>query len=370
MENNKSLLEEISQLNSEFEKTINQFDNSTLFPDSAISFSFSSIYININSYTNFQYSWNPIYQDKTLTYLNKLIKKSNVSLKSVYYSKTISSSSLSDPSSNIKSLSNIIKKDSLSLSFNRTNSSISKYKDFLNIKDNKKSNYIDGNNGIKSAFFDFENKAINNDKVKKMKRKLKYTDSEHLKIKSDNKNKKLKSNKKEKIQTLKSISKKRQKRKPSINQVIKINLKETFNFDNIDIKNNELFKRTDIKKEKIFSDKENKKKIKKKKKKNSIISQNNNIAIKNIEAQFLNKKQEKASPRKSIIDKKRERIKSLQKELNLNNNISIKKPNKSNNALNNNDLNPIENKKLDREEKIYSENYFAKEQKEEDCIII
>ena len=74
---NKIFLEQIPEIYSEKDYLFNKFDKEDLVKEEVISFSFESIYQNINTSTNLEYSKNKIIQEKALKYINKLIENKN-----------------------------------------------------------------------------------------------------------------------------------------------------------------------------------------------------------------------------------------------------------------------------------------------------
>jgi hypothetical protein len=92
-------LDKIPEISSSEEYSIYQFDKKDLAKDGVISFTLESIYQNINIYSNLQYSKNKIFQEKTLSYLNKLINNIESSSSESSSSSSSSSSELSKSSS-------------------------------------------------------------------------------------------------------------------------------------------------------------------------------------------------------------------------------------------------------------------------------
>ena len=91
---NKSFLENIPDMSFE-EDSVNHFNEKNLKKEEVISFTFESIYQNINTITNMKYSKNRIYQEKTIKFLKKLESKPNTSISSKD-NKNSFSNSLSD----------------------------------------------------------------------------------------------------------------------------------------------------------------------------------------------------------------------------------------------------------------------------------
>ena len=94
-------MDKLPEISSSEECSVYQFDKNDLAKDGVISFTLESIYKNINIYSNLQYSKNKIFQEKTLSYLNKLIN--NIESSS---SESNSSSSSSSELSKSNSFSN------------------------------------------------------------------------------------------------------------------------------------------------------------------------------------------------------------------------------------------------------------------------
>ena len=97
-------LDKISEINSSSENnSIHAFDKKDLLQESTISFSFESIYQNINIHTKMKYSEDKNLQQKTLSYLTKIIENNgkSSSMKSFSYTSEFSrSSSFSNDLSN------------------------------------------------------------------------------------------------------------------------------------------------------------------------------------------------------------------------------------------------------------------------------
>ena len=78
----KLFLEKIPDISFEEEDSVKYFNEKNLIKEEVISFSFQSIYQNINTITNMKYSKNKIYQEKTLKFLKKLDDKTKASISS------------------------------------------------------------------------------------------------------------------------------------------------------------------------------------------------------------------------------------------------------------------------------------------------
>ena len=95
---NNLFFEKIPEIS--FEDSINHFDNNNLTKEGVISFCFESIYQNINTITNMEYSKNKDYQEKTIKFLSKLKDKKNSSINiSIENNKNSFSNSFSDKKS-------------------------------------------------------------------------------------------------------------------------------------------------------------------------------------------------------------------------------------------------------------------------------
>ena len=55
---NKSFFDKISEISSKDDNSFRQFDNNNLVPEGVITFSFESLYKNINTFTNMKYAKN------------------------------------------------------------------------------------------------------------------------------------------------------------------------------------------------------------------------------------------------------------------------------------------------------------------------
>ena len=393
MLNNNIFLEGISQIPTEEEKSFSHFDKTKISPENVISFSYQSLYKNINAFSNLKYSKNPIYEEKTLSYLNKLIQKNIEDTKNNVSMRTIISSfrNNSHSYSNMKSMSNIIKNNS-TISLSGTSSSIKRYEEFFSPKDknisiNKSRNLSiskSGNNnsvnksGVKSNLFQQNNRLSNLldiqfNRSKQINKKSKLDKSEdsflmNINLKSENEKAEGKGKSKLKLRLSKNESqinrtispRKRVRRDSCAYPVIKIGIESIDN----KLKDKKLLVNTDINKEIEHSFKGNKKKLKKIKR---TVASNNNNTIKRIEKVFFGHnyahKPETISPRKIT----RERRKSKQKELKAEiNNFRMKINNKTMNSI----MNDYEIKRVNKINNLYDDNYLAKEQDDEECIII
>ena len=133
---NKAFLEKIPEFNSDEEYSIHHFSNSDLIHEEVVSFTFESIYQNINAYTNLEYSKNKKYQQKTLFYLTKLMSNK---------SKILSSFS----------------EDDLSSEMNKSNSFSKSSKNTIISNDRRNMNSAYKNTLINSGQFDIFNSPIN-----------------------------------------------------------------------------------------------------------------------------------------------------------------------------------------------------------------
>jgi hypothetical protein len=135
--NHNNILDKIPEFDSDEEYSTHQFSLSDLSKENTTSFSIESIYQNINAYTNMEYSKNKNYQQKTLDYINKLLKKKDKTKLSSSHSYNYSYSDNDDINNNNIS-SKINKSSSFSNSFsNNKNKSFSVD---INTKNNSKKN--------------------------------------------------------------------------------------------------------------------------------------------------------------------------------------------------------------------------------------
>ena len=392
MVNNNIFLEGISQLQTEEEKSFSHFDKTKISPENVISFSYQSLYKNINAFSNLKYSKNAIYEEKTLSYLNKLIQKNIEDTKNNNVSvRPINSSFINNSYSNMKSMSNIIRNNS-TISLSGTSSSIKRYEEFFSSKDknisvNKSRNLSirkSGNNnsvnknGVKSHLFQQNNRQnnlldikFNRSKQQNKKSKLHKSENSFLmniNLKNENENAEGRGKSKLKLRLLKnefqitrSLSpSKRVRRESCVYPVIKIGIESIDN----KLKDKKLLVSTGINKEIAYSFQENKKKLKKKKR-NTVASNNN--TIKEIEKVFfghnLAHNPQAISPRKSTREKRKSKQKDLKADIN---NIRKKSYNKSMNTI----MNDYEIKRDNKINNLYDDNYLAKEPNDEECIII
>ena len=115
------ILDKVPNINNIDNSSLNKFNKKELIQEDTISFSIKSIYKNINIYTNMKYSQSTNLQEKTLSYLDKLIEKENKD----------SSFDMSPISKSKKK--KIQNKETLSLS-RSSNSSFKDYEELLNLK--------------------------------------------------------------------------------------------------------------------------------------------------------------------------------------------------------------------------------------------
>ena len=355
---NKSFLDKINEIDTQEDLSFNHFDKNDLISEKTTSFSLKSIYKNINVHTNMKYSQNISLQNKTLSFLDKLIKNENKKRN------TINTSSLSDSFSQIKKMitdeSNIIKKNSISLS--RSNSS---YKEILNLNESIEKNVI-RSEVVENTNFD---KFLNQNKIAKKKDKNKPK-------MSPGKKSFLKAKNTEQIGSFKISPKKSQKRFSYIfNQYININLEDSNNNDtNINYKNSNIKVKNTPKKRKkkqrILSHIETKKKNKDKDiKKGKTHVYNNNIkSIKKSKGLGSHNSNENLSPVKSSI-RKSCKFENKYSDSNQGKLSGIKNTNQPQDVKIYENLLNNDNKKIDKQIK-NSGDYFSKAEKEEECIII
>jgi hypothetical protein len=371
---NKSFFDKISEISSKDDNSSHQFDKNDLVPEGAISFSYESLYKNINTFTNMRYSKNNSFQEKTLAFLTKLMKMEESN-------KKINSSFLSDNLSRIKmSESNLMKKDTLSLS--GSNSSFrKKYGELLNVKEKNFLQLSTEKSKLKSAAFDDNNKAvINKCRSVKKKNKGKKQNKLQLDLFGSNINEKIneksmnQSKTKEKNKAKVSPSPLKRKRHTIFKSIHNIKLEENSNIES-NIHSN--YNNYNQKKSKLGPEIQNKKKNGKRKRNSQVYPAKSFIAFEidnNNNFENVSRMSKKTHIKDKSIAKKRTtqfHQKSTEKVLHLNNlNNSNKRPSKvikesliqsdkkivkTKNTVNNNN-NSLE--------------YFAKEEKEEECIII
>jgi len=144
-----NFFENIQEINFEEVNDINHFTN--LRKEGVISFSFESIYQNINTITNMEYSKNKIYQEKTIKFLKKLTTKKET------------------PNSiSIKDINN-----SFSDSFSENNESISLYSSSEknnNISDKKSSRNLDLTKLFSDSNDSKENSDVKSEQLYKIKK--------------------------------------------------------------------------------------------------------------------------------------------------------------------------------------------------------
>ena len=100
-----NFLDKIPEISSSDEYSFKKFEKKDLSQEEVISFTLNSIYQNINIHTKMKYSENKYFQQKTLTYLTKLIEKDS-------YSPSSSDSNISESNSIFFTLSDNDKKSS------------------------------------------------------------------------------------------------------------------------------------------------------------------------------------------------------------------------------------------------------------------
>ena len=349
---NKSFLDKINQINTHEDLSFHYFDQNDLVKEMSTSFSLKSIYKNINTHTNMKYSQNISLQNKTLSFLDKLIKDENKN--------TINTSSLSESFSQIKRM---ISDDSIalnknSISISRSNSS---YKEFLNL------NKTIERNGIKSALVETNiDRFLNQNKAGKKKDKNKSKISPGKKIFLKTKNS-------EQMSSFKISPKKSKRFSYIFNQYININLEDSNNIDtNINFKNSNIkIKNTPKKKKKkhkILSHIETKKRHKDKNIKKGRTHVYNNIKsikkCKGIDSHISN---DNPSPVKSSIRKSRHENKTS--ESNQGKLSGFKITNQPQDIKLYEKYLNTDDKKIDKQIK-NSADYFSKVEKEEECNII
>ena len=132
---NKSFLDKIPEINIDEEYSLYKFDKNELIQEEVISFSFDSLYKNINIHTNMKYSNNTFLQEKTLSFLDKILKNQNGEQNKNTSNNTINSNSLTNSMSKINRIftdeSKIDKQES-------SNSSFINYEEILNMRNRDK----------------------------------------------------------------------------------------------------------------------------------------------------------------------------------------------------------------------------------------
>ena len=370
---NKSFFDKISEISSKDDNSSHQFDKNDLVPEGAISFSYESLYKNINSFTNMRYSKNNLFQEKTLAFLTKLIKMES--------SKNINSSFISDNLSKIKMTeSNLMKKDTLSLS--GSNSSFrKKYGELLNVKENNFLQLSTEKSKLKSAAFDNNdnNKGVIN-KCKSVKKKNKGKKQNKLNLDlfginiNEKMNEKSMNQSKTKEKNKAKVSPSKKKRHTIFKSIHKIKLEEN---SNIESNINSNYNNCNQKKNKLGPEIQNKKNNKKRKRNSQVYKAKYFIGFEsdnNNNFEKVSRMSRKSQIKDKSIAKKRTtqfHQKSTEKVINLNNlNNSNKKQNKV-----------IKEPLIQSDKKVVklkntvnnisnSLDYFAKEEKEEECIII
>jgi len=352
---NKSFLDKINEINTHEDLSFHHFEQNDLVKEINTSFSLKSIYKNINEHTNMKYSQNINLQNKTLSFLDKLIKDEKKN--------TLNTSSLSDSFSQIKRMisndSIAINKNSISIS--RSNSS---YKEFLNLNDTNEKNII------KSAVVETSNidKFLNHNKFGKKKDNNKSKMSPGKKIFLKTKNI-------EQVKSFKISPKKRKRYSYIFNQYININLEDSNNIEtNINYKNSNIkIKNTPKKrkkKQRILSHIETKKRHKDKNiKKGRTHIYNNNIKnIKKSKGLDSHISNGNLSPGKTSI-RKSCRFEYKTSESNVGKISGFKNTNQPQDMKIYENILNAEDKKFDKQIR-NSADYFSKVEKEEECIIL
>ena len=269
---NKSFFDKIPEINIEEEYSLYKFDKNELIQEEVISFSFNSLYKNINIHTNMKYSNSSILQEKTLSFLDKLLKSKNEENKGNTSIMTINSNSLTNSMSKIKGIftdeSKISKQES-------SNSSFINYEEILNMrnrdidKDKIKDNEQEKRKHKLGRFENSQKKNNLNDKqIKNLNRKKGKTIKNKKTCKNEYKckNKKI-------LSTLKTTTTRRNSY--AFNVCNTVNLEEN---SKIESNINNINPKKKRKKEKSKnSDKEFKKKNNNKKKSEHLNIKNNNI---------------------------------------------------------------------------------------------
>ena len=163
----KKFLEKVHDMSFE-EDSINQFNEKNLTKEGVISFTFESIYQNINTITNMKYSKNKIYQEKTIKFLKKLEDKENTSISSKNSKNSFSNSFSDDNSISISSLSEKSNKDAHNISVKS-----SRKLDLLKLFSDSFSSE-ESNNKSEQLFKKKKHRQKNKDKDKKIE-KQKFT---------------------------------------------------------------------------------------------------------------------------------------------------------------------------------------------------
>lgn len=308
-----------------------------------------------------KYSKNKIYQEKTLSFLNKLINKDSPV-------KKIDSSFLSNTCSNIKVLneeSKFIKKDTLSL--NGSSSSFGNYEELLNLKEKKFLNISSEKSGLKLSNIELHN---NNNEIlhhsKNAKKKKIHKNNNKLNPNINmNHASQIKNNNSNNIGKLltqinNSSSKKEKERKRHtslLNSNNNIKLEENSCFDSAKIINH-IHSKKKNKNEKIIQNSDTKKKSKIKR--HSQIYKTKKLDNYTSDINNENIVKDKHTKRRSKVSHKNSTEKVPQTK-----NISRKQSKSMKDQLIH-----IDSKKLVRENIRNSLDYFAKEEKDDECIII
>jgi hypothetical protein len=338
---NKISLDNIPDISTDDEYSMNHFEYTDLSKEGVISFTLNAIYKNINIHTNMQYFQNKSYQKKVLNYITKLIEnKTNIS--SSYNSRVNESSSFSDSFTSknrinsLNSIQNSIKKSSFDHKEISSN--------ILNLSENESKD--------KSIY---ESAKLFETKNRRMKNKNKINNlfnigSPKLSMNLTNaKNTTINNRRINALDTIKKIkSKKPIFKRNSLNNQIKLTFKLEPNDFNEDGKDKNSINSNSMKnseKKHLGDEKKNKKK------KNNLLKKNNNMSnIKRLASTKLFKKSDILENKPNLKKKITKR-----KSVGLRNKLKLDNFGKDNDAEKNN--NNID--------------YFAKEEKDgNECIII
>ena len=318
---NKINLDNIPEISTDDEYSINRFDYNDLSKEGVISFTLEAIYKNINIHTNMKYFQDKLYQEKVLNYMTQLLENKTkiTSSQNIDYS---GSSSFSDSFSSknkympLNSIEKIIKKSSfdrkeLSSNILKSSENDSKYKaiyesDNKSRKNKKKHGtnnnlFSIGSSKILLKKTNFRNTAINNKGI---------TDLDII-----NKNK----TKKQKMFKRNSLGS---------------NIKFSFKFDTNDLfKNNANDKNNNsnsVKKSKKFGNLEEEKKNKKRRDSAYLKKSNNMVNIKKTKSSKSLKKaamspsiKKKTTKRKSIKIRNKLKLDNFSKDNGVENNNTI-----------------------------------------------
>ena len=138
---NKLFFENIPEIS--FEEVNGNTRYKSLRKEEVISFSFESLYQNINTITNMKYSKNKILQEKTINFLKKLTKKKNISNSiSSKHKKNSFSNSLSDDNKSISLYSLSENNNNQNKSVKKSSKKIDLIKLFSDSSDNEKDSIV------------------------------------------------------------------------------------------------------------------------------------------------------------------------------------------------------------------------------------